>query len=102
MSHMALNRLTVKQRATFDAAAKRVHAALGSSYDNVAAACERAAGKRLTSVTARRWLVSRSLSPRMAFVICKAAAEMYKLEHGKHKDIASVEEFHPWISEFIS
>lgn len=89
-----LNPLTPRQDLEFSAAADACRELWGS-YEKMAEAIEPEVGRRVNAVTMRRWLVDRTIPPRIAFILA-AVTQTEEPSLG-----IRVDAFHPWLTEYI-
>ena len=99
ISPTILNPLTTQEDFAFELAIEKLKALFGS-YDAIAASIEPATGRRCSDVTLRRWLLRRTLPPRIAFELAKQYNSLRAQQAGKSEYI-SVTDFHPWLKEFL-
>ena len=93
ISPTVLNPLNPLEDDAFEEAVESLKRAFGG-FGHIASRIESAlGGRRVHAVTMRRWLIDRTLPPRVAFALVKAAtAEGVEV---------SVTDFHPWLKEYV-
>ena len=99
ISPTVLNPLNKEEDFTFELTVEKLKSMFGS-YDAIAESIEDATGRRCSDVTLRRWLLRRTLPPRIAFELVKQYRRCARRKGLNDEDIA-VTDFHPWLQEFI-